>query len=153
MHVRTAALAGALAAAPALADYKTCMGHCMTQHDFDHCHAICAENFAGGSRPAPSSTTTEPPPIKAEDCSTIDLKLDAIERFIQEHYGNAAFASSGIFFLDEEDPFEVYFGPEGQSCEGSIRVDDDCRITSPEGTPLDKAAAREQAIPCKPYGG
>ena len=100
-------------------------------------------------------------PAHAADCSTVDLKLEALDDFLGKHYSVGASANS----IPDEDTglmdvmFALYFPPDhplrhdGSEwpvlCTGWVRVADDCGISDAEGTPLDSARSREQTIDCE----
>lgn len=130
------AVASTLAAAPALADYKTCMTHCMTEYDFDHCHAICTTVRANPPAPATSSpdriksdqsTAKTAGPASARVCQTLDEKMDAIDASVAEQYGSPGLVGLSIF-ANNDGSFDIFFYPLNKACEGAITVDNECRI-------------------------
>ena len=75
-------IASMFAAAPAVADYKTCMELCMKEDGFSHCHAICSGIPTTGEM----STTGD---NGRADCSTSDSareSLSDIEAAVSAHY-------------------------------------------------------------------
>ena len=94
------------------------------------------------------------PHIHAGDCTTDDAKGEALVVFLEEHYGDVtvmAYPSDQGAGL-----MEVYFHtyqPQEKDCEGVVKVDDDCRITDADGTPLDSARARQRTFQCKLSSG
>ena len=88
--------------------------------------------------------------VHAQDCSTFDAKERAFLKLIWEPYPLAV----TWIYPNHRDPelMEVYLYPTEppRDCEGVIRVDDDCRITDPDGTPLDNQASLERAFRCTP---
>ena len=87
-------------------------------------------------------------PVHAGDCTTDELKAEAISDFIEEHYGS----TFKMIYSTEAGLMEVYFHPyepQERDCEGKVRVADDCRITDAEGGPLGTAGARERAFECR----
>ena len=82
-----------------------------------------------------------PLPLRAQECSTVELKTDAVEDFIDEHYASGF---SMIYSLEgETDMFEVefwpYYPPEHRlrqggeewpvQCTGTMRVSDGCAVS------------------------
>ncbi len=118
--------------APALADYTTCMTHCMTQHQFDQCHGICAR-MAPSSPPAGASAanpdTHAPSRVGngAGKCNTVKQKMDAIKAFIGESYGDIYYVGLSIF-AEDDGSFDLFFDPDGESCGGTLTVDENCQI-------------------------
>lgn len=66
----------------------------------------------------------------AQKCQTVKEKTDAIEAFILEHHGKRAWSDLEIYpsISESDGPFETYFYPEGESCEGVVTVNTDCEI-------------------------
>ena len=87
-------------------------------------------------------------PVSAGDCTTDDAKGDALYVFLEKHYGPVSTigypSDQGTGFL-----MDVYFHPYERDCEGTVKVDDECRITDAGGAPLDSAGARERAFRCE----
>ena len=118
------------------ADYKTCMDYCMTQHNFDRCHATCtSETVPQSARPEPSrpEAAVPKPSTAVGNCPTKSNKMDAIEEMLLETYGRDCRASVGIFASIDEPvgqvrTFEIYCYPEGQVCGGFLVVEDSCEI-------------------------
>ena len=114
--IRALALYGVLAvsaASPAHADYQTCMQHCMTQHDFDYCQAICA---------APSE------PESAGNCLLLtDKEQSALIRdFMEAHY---SMPPSNIQMLhNDQAVFEVEWRPTDEECRGVVKITADCEV-------------------------
>lgn len=123
--------------APTLADYKICMTHCMTQHEFDHCHPLCASMatsspLAGDG--ADQSDIGAPPRDGdgADQCDTLDEKMDALEALIADAY-QEDWGSTLIFPVDDENSFEVLVCPlddDDACCDSIIKVDGECRVAS-----------------------
>ena len=124
-------------AAPTLADYKTCMTHCMTQHEFDHCHPLCASMaptspLAGDGADKPETGAPSRDGDGAGQCDTLEEKMDALEALIANAY-QKNWGSTFIFPMDDENSFEALVCPlddDDACCDSIIKVDGECRITS-----------------------
>ncbi|MCY4454656.1 MAG: hypothetical protein OXC01_22220 [Immundisolibacterales bacterium] len=128
----------AVTTAPALADYKTCMTHCMTQHQFDQCHATCGR--MGPSLPPAGASSAKPDahaPSRVGNgtgqCNTVEQKMDALDAFVLEQYGRHAYNGMAIF-LEDDGSFTTLFYPEEQDCEGILTVNENCQIGGIEET-------------------
>lgn len=117
------------------ADYKTCMDYCMTQHNFDRCHATCT----GETIPQPSSRQKPSTPkpsttlVNGGKCETTREKKEVIKDMLLETYGRDCRASLGLFpSVDEPQgrvrTYEIYCYPEGLACGGILVVEDSCEI-------------------------
>ena len=137
-------------AAPAAADYPTCMRLCMSQQPFQACHDTCKglateAPSAGTDAPAtPDAETGSPaaapkaaeslPPIpdvlKGRDCSsTRRHKADALAAYIWKTYEPFGY---GIFPLrDHEETFEVGFFQRDKQryCRAWMEITDECRLS------------------------
>ena len=104
-------------------NYNACMEYCTREgrgRDFDHCHPICSNSAAAeptATVPAAGRGTvvkspTAVPAAEQGNCTTTSEKVDAVEAFILEHYGRAAYAELAIFSLDDDVSFKTYFYPQ-----------------------------------------
>lgn len=87
--------------------------------------------------------------VHADDCTTDEARGEALVVFLEKHYGDV----SVMAYPSDQGTglWDVYFypyQPQERDCEGVVRVDDGCRITDADGTPLDRARARERAFQC-----
>ena len=139
-------------------NYNACMEHCTKEgRDFDHCHPICSNSTVtkpSAAVPAAGHSAVTKPPIAVPvagqgNCTTLDEKMDAIERFILENYGRQIYLTLSLGPTDKYDQFKVYFYPGTQRCEGIFSVDMDCRIGDAEGNFLANDALRERSISCR----
>ena len=92
-------------------------------------------------------------PVQSEDCTTWDLKVDAVILFLEEHYEPLGFVS---IRPHEEDPenlelmevdFSMYDFPD-EDCIGFVQVTDDCEMMSSKGASLRTARERERTFGC-----
>lgn len=120
--IRVLASVGVLAtiAAPALADYQTCMTHCMTQHDFDHCHPICTDY---------SDRTDDGPHAVAKPVETC-LLTDAEQYRLIDNFFYDNYEVYGTINPSDDDRtvFEVEFQPPDEECRGVVRLTSDCEV-------------------------
>lgn len=105
----------------ALADYETCMTHCMTKDGFDYCHAICTETFDDPNNDPAAS-------VKAvETCLLTDEEVyDLIGEFFDVHYDERY---PSISQPDEDQTiFEVEWLETDEECLGVVMVTGDCEV-------------------------
>lgn len=91
-------------------------------------------------------------PVHALDCTTDDAKGEAVVVFLEKHYPSAFIMVHGAdrdTGLTEVRFFPNTNEPQERDCRGQVRVEDDCRITGAEGTPLNRAS-REHVFRCTP---
>lgn len=126
------ATATMLATAPALADYKICMTHCMTEHDFDYCHAICADKPKPTDEPSATqmenaATATASP---SEICKLTDQEQhNLVTKFIYENYG----AYPNITLSDDDQTvFQTEYSPTDEECRGVVKITSDCEVVRHE---------------------
>ena len=111
-HAIVAALAILLllATTPALADYKTCMKHCMTKHDFDHCQPICA------------------PAKPVEICKLSDEEqYELVEAFMDENYDSEG-GERADYPPTDNGIFSVEYRPTNSVCKGKVKLNSNCEV-------------------------
>ena len=126
-----ATLTGAvlLAFASASADYDACMGYCLDEYGFSHCHPVCVGSESGAGETGSAKPSAS---VAAEECYglTLDQKIDAILIWIEQHYDPAAIA---IYPTDDEEDvfevdFDVYPSDSGLYCVALVTFDDECGV-------------------------
>ena len=84
----------------------------------------------------------------AEECTTGEAKMDAIEEFVFEEHRRAAWLDMSIFVLEAPDRYQVYAYPnpedEFHKCEGELRVNETCEVEG--GTKVPRVNRAQGAI-------
>lgn len=133
------AMALALAAGAAFADYKTCMHCCMVKHSFFHCKAECSAK--------------EP----AKSCmSTYDEKVDLIFSFIDTYFGATETLSAIPLDQNDSNLLEISFtlydasSHSYRNCGGVVRILGDCRtVGDRQSNDLSDSHFRWKAVQCE----
>ena len=120
--------AAALAvAAPAIADYESCMKFCITEHSFSQCNLQCG--LAGGRKKGDGEEGKgDEINVRLESCDAANNRLDAIFQVIEEHFGPSALLYSPL----EENILEVEFYPfedEHRSCTAIATFSYNCDLS------------------------
>ncbi len=119
------AMASIFAAAPAVADYDSCMKYCIPEHGFDHCNPICA----GGEKKADGEENN----VNRESannfgpCKTGGEKKDAIFAYLEKHYG----ASLVLMYTSDDHPNNIVIDfdlDEETNCTGTFTVTANCDL-------------------------
>ena len=128
----TFAIAPMLAPAPAGADYRACMEFCLKEHEFTHCNNICREQEGNTSAASTKEGKSQPPVpeiLKDRDCSTSDLKAEALGDYLTETYDT----SNYVIFSLERDKYSFRLGFLTSNlkryCRPVVRITDDCRVS------------------------
>ena len=88
----------------------------------------------------------------AEQCDTLDEKVNVLEANILEHYGERAWSDLEIYPIQPDvGQFQTFFYPAGRSCEGTVTIDRECRLGDEHGKALSGGASFEDLIRCKLY--
>ena len=123
------AVASIFAAAPAVADYDSCMKYCIPEHGFDHCNPICA----GGERKHDGKENKADRESAGNfgPCKTSDDKIDEIIIYIDQHHGSAYLDA----YTYDDHPneigveFDLYEDEKLKlTCKGTITVTASCDL-------------------------
>lgn len=149
-------VASVLGAAPAVADYATCMRLCMSQQPFQACHGTCKElaTEAPAAAPIPRETPATPgaetgspaapkaakalPPIpdvlKGRDCRTLERRADAVWHYIEETFDpfDAVVTGAGPGYdAAGQTALRVSFFQKDKQrgCNAWMEITDECRVS------------------------
>ena len=121
------AMASVFAAAPAVADYDSCMKYCTPEHGFDHCNPICA----GGEQKADGKENKADRESAGNfgPCNDNGDKADAIFKYAEQYHGELpSFVTYGEVDPNNPNEWAVKIFFHKYICKGIFTFTDNCDL-------------------------